>query len=247
MNFNNKSIMHQLSEFPEDVTITDLVRHENSVELIVTWPEPTGDERLCPHCKGTRCIKKDNGTTQTVRHLPAGFRGTLITFHKPRFLCRECGKSFYIRPYWVMRGFSVTVYLFYRIYQLLTTSERSVTDIAHETMTSPAIVQHIIDRLKLSKPSTLPETIGIDEFHGSTGTYDRASRRYITEKYHCVITDADAGAVIDILKKPGYGHLKRYFMEYPLYKRQNVRFFCADMRSGFSKVARECFPNARIC
>jgi transposase len=36
-------------------------------------------------------------------------------------------------------------------------------------------------------------------------------------------------------------------MEYHPIVRQQVRFFCSDMRSGFSKVARACFPHAKIC
>lgn len=172
---------------------------------------------------------------------------TLLTFHKPRFLCRDCGRSFFVRPPFVVPGMSVTAQVLLEIVSELTSTLHSVTDIAKATHTSPAIVLNVMHRIALNKPSRLPETIGIDEFHGKTGTYNRKWKRYDTEKYHCVITCPDDGCVADILFKATFRELHDYFMEYPLWMRQDVRYFCTDMRSGFSKVARACFPNAKIC
>ena len=67
------------------------------------------------------------------------------------------------------------------------------------------------------------------------------------EKHHCVLTNPDQGCVLDVLYKATFRELRSYFMEYPLPVREKVKFFCTDMRSGFSKTARCCFPNARIC
>ena len=236
-----------LTGLPEDVSVDRIEQHAHSIELFVSWKEPGIGERFCTRCGGNHCVKKDSGTVQTVRHLPVGLRGTLITFHKPRFLCRECGKTFYLKPSWLIKDISITYPLLLDIYVRLTSTTHSVTDIARDTHTSPAIVQNVIGHFEMPHPKTLPETLGIDEFLGRTGSYNPLKRRYDTEKYHCVITAPDDGAVTGILYRATYGELLPYFRAFPLYEQQKVRFFCTDMRSGFSKVARQCFPNAKIC
>ena len=104
-----------------------------------------------------------------------------------------------------------------------------------------------MDSVDTSAPTHLPETLGIDEFKGSSGYYDRVSKRYIKEKYHCVITSAAAGYVIDILYKANFSELTDYFSHFSLLERCKVQYFCTDMRSGFVKIGRQLFPNAKIC
>ncbi|MCR5012818.1 MAG: ISL3 family transposase [Lachnospiraceae bacterium] len=243
----NDLLANSLAGLPEDVSVKDFVCRDHSIELIVDWPIPGKWKRICPHCQNTHCTIKDRSTSQTIRHTPSGFRAVFLTYDKPRCFCPECRRSFYLYPEWAVPRISMSTSLLVRIYKLLTSTVHNITEIARETRTTPAVVQHVMDKLPADKPSCLPETLGIDEFHGDTGYYDKGIKRYRTEKYHCVIVDVDAHAVTDILLKPTYGVLKAYFMEYPPYKRRHVKYFCADMRSGFSRVARECFPKARIC
>ena len=237
----------QLSGLPPDVIIDRLEKHAHSLELFVSWPEPGSKDAVCPRCGCASCVKKDNGAVQTLRHLPSAGMGTLVTFHKPRFLCRNCGRSFYVKPEWASPDMSITMPLFLEIYSKLTSTSDSLRSIAMDTMSSPSIIRNTIKHVSLGPPGKLPVSLGIDEFHGNTGTYNRDRKKYDTEKYHCVITDADNGAVIDILYKATFNVLKDYFMQLPLFERQQVKFFCTDLRSGFSKVARTCFPNAKIC
>ena len=243
----NRNIVNALAMIPYSVTIDRCIEHDHSTEFIISWQEPSGDDRICPACGSNRCVKKDAGSTQTVRHLPVGFSGTLITFHKPRFRCKDCGKTFFVKPSWIAPDISVTVFLFVAIQEKLCQTPLSIAQIARDTHTSPSIVKNIIRHISLEPPRSLPESLGIDEFKGATGYYNRNSHRYDTEKYHCVIVDTDQGAVIDILYKATYNELFNYFMSFSANSRRNVKFFCMDMRSGFSKVARKCFPHARIC
>ena len=236
-----------LAAIPEGTEIDHYERHAHTLELFVTWPEPGRGDRHCPKCGSTRCIKKDGGAMQTVRHVRSGEFGLLLTFHKPRFFCKDCGQSFYVKPDWVISNMSITTYVLIEITSRLTSTTQCVEQIARDTNTSASIVLNVMYHIKLDKPKNLPVTLGIDEFHGKTGTYNSKTKRFDTEKYHCVITDPDHGCVLDILYKATYRHLYDYFMEYPSYLRRNVKYFCADMRSGFSKVARNFFPNAKIC
>ena len=245
----NKSLPLEmiLAGMPEGVKIERHEVHEHTIELFVTWDEPKRGARVCPGCGSRRCVKKDGGAMQTVRHMRSGMFGTLVTFHKPRFICRDCGRTFYMRPEWAVEGMSITSGLLLEIFKELTQTVQCIEQVARDTGSSPAIVRNVIRHIELGKPPRLPETIGIDEFHGRTGTYNRELGRFDTEKYHCAITDPEAGFVTDILYKATFKELHEYFMDYPLILRQSVKFFCADMRGGFSKVARACFPNAKIC
>ncbi len=243
----DQQLVSILSALPEGATLDHYVKHECTIELFVTWNEPERGKRICPRCHSNRCVKKDSGTSQTVRHLSSGSAGLLITFHKPRYVCKDCGRTFFLKPDWVDGNTSITRHLHLRIILELTGSTKCLKQIAADTCTTPAIVKSVMDNIHIEKPSRLPETLGIDEFHGQTGKYNKESGRFDTEKYHCVITDHDNSRVIDILYKATFRELHGYFMEYHPIIRQQVRFFCSDMRSGFSKVARACFPNARIC
>lgn len=233
----------------DDSVIVKIETLPHSLEYFVSWKEPAKGERVCPDCGSYHCNIKDAGTEQTIRHIPVGDKGTLITFHKPRFVCRNCGKSFYMYPAFAAPGMSISKQLFLLIFEKLTSTSRNLTEIARDTFTSPAIVLNVMDHCDTEKPSFLPETLCIDEFNGQTGTWNPSRKRFDTEKYHCNITDGNGtqSVVIDILSDTKVNALTDYFMEYPLLQRQKVKFFCADMRKGFSKVARRCFPQAKIC
>lgn len=238
------------ARIPLSAEVRDVRQHPNTVELVVDWDEPRGDGHACPSCGSTWCVTKDSGAWQTVRHVKCGFQGTLVTFHKPRLACRSCGKSFYVRPDWIDPHLSITRHLFLDIYGKLTTTPHCVTEVARETGATPSIVRAVMDDVYTERPASLPKAIGIDEFHGRTGSYDRKRRRYETEKYHCVITNAGGDGkslVVDILYKATADDVIGYFMQYPPDERRAVRYFCTDMRPGFSKVARACFPNAKVC
>lgn len=244
---SDRKLEAYLAAIPEGTGIDHYVRHAHTLELFVTWKEPGRNERSCPNCGSARCVKKDGGAMQTVRHVRSGEFGLLLTFRKPRLVCKDCGKSFYLKPGWVVSNMSITTHVLVEIVSKLTSSTHCLEQIARDTNTSAPIVLNVMYHIKLNKPSELPETLGIDEFHGKTGTYNPATKSFDTEKYHCVITDPDGGCVLDILYKATYRELYDYFIEYPPYLRSKVKYFCADMRGGFSKVARKCFPHAKIC
>ena len=54
-------------------------------------------------------------------------------------------------------------------------------------------------------------------------------------------------AVIDSLLEISGTTVIRYFHQFSLEERRQVKFFCCDMRGGFVSVAKKNFPNAKIC
>ena len=243
----HQKLANRLAALPEGVVIDRSEQHDHSVELFVSWDEPCSVDTECPYCGRSYCVKKDSGAMQTVRHVNSGVYGTLITFHKPRFLCKKCGRTFYVKPEWVVSDICITHVLFFEIFKMLTSTSHSLAEIARETNTSPSIVRNVMFHTELTAPEHLPETLGIDEFKGNSGHYNRDAKRFYKEKFHCVLTDADNGNVIDILYKATEPELVKYFSNFPSIERARVRYYCTDMRSGFSKAARKVFPRAKIC
>ena len=131
---SNKKLLTTLSGLPDDVTILDSKRIDDDIiEIFVKWDEPKVGDRNCPSCGSTWCVKKDAGRNQTLRHTPSGIFNLWLTFHVPRYKCRECGRTFNIKPWWAQLSMSISLPLFYLIYKLLVTTTMNLSDIARRT------------------------------------------------------------------------------------------------------------------
>jgi transposase len=105
----------------------------------------------------------------------------------------------------------------------------------------------VLQSVDFALPGRLPETLCIDEFHGSTGVYNPARKRWDVSEMHCNVADGDAGCVVDILPSITLDQLTPYFFSFSLEARQRVRFFACDMHGGFITLAKRCFPNVTVC
>jgi transposase len=237
-------ITNQLIHLPSEVTINSMETHEHSFELFLSFPPP--QERICPDCGSTHCVVKDSGRMQTVRHIALSGSGTMLTFRRRRYRCKDCGRSFYEPIYWLHPSLHMTYQLYLDICQGLTTTH-SLCSIARQNCVTEAIVQSVIDSVDFDRPQSLPKTLCIDEFKGSSGTYDSKQKRWIVDKFHCNISDGDAGCIIDILPAITLDELLPYFFSFDLSLRQEVRFFACDMHGGFITLAKRCFPNVTVC
>jgi transposase len=123
----------------------------------------------------------------------------------------------------------------------------SVAMIARNNYVTPSVVTSVLDSISWEHPSQLPETLCVDEFKGSSGVWDSEKSRWDITKYHCNISDGEAGIIIDILPRITAEHLKGYFHKFSSEQRKRVKYYCCDMHNGFISVARELFPDANIC
>lgn len=233
-----------IARLPAEVTVESIISHPHCTEVMARFPPP--DARVCPGCGSCDCIIKDSGRQRTVRHVPSGKRGTLVTFRHRRYLCKACRSSFYEPVYWIRPGSSITQELFLDIRKDLA-SPLSIRGIALRNCVTESIVQSVISSIDTDSPSSLPETLCIDEFCGESGTYNKGTGRWDTEKFHCILADGDKGYVLDILPRMDKAFLKPYLMGYPLSVRQKVKFCCCDMHGGYISLAKECFPSVSVC
>lgn len=91
---------------------------------------------------------------------------------------------------------------------------RSFSTVAREVKLSVSTIIRIFDIVGYSHPQYPPEVLAIDEFKGNTND----------EKYQCILTDHKTGIVIDILPNRTTEYLIKYFKQWDLDKRKNVRY-----------------------
>jgi len=233
-------------QLPPGVRIDSSVEHpgEDRIDLSVILPNHM--ERTCPHCGSHRCVIKDSGKSRTVRHVPAANRSVFVTFHQRRFLCKECGSSYYEPVEWVHDRLHMTNTLIADICLQLT-GMVSVQEIAKKELVPDDVVFSVFDIITVRPPETLPHVLCMDEFKGDTGVRDPETKRWVTNKFQCNITDGTAKVLIDVLPVINQEYLVSYFMRYSKDERSKVEYVCCDMHSGFIGVAKICFPNAVIC
>lgn len=86
-----------LAKLPQKTTIKN-IQVLKDYDLITLYV-PIASQRLCLHCGSNDYVIKDSCPIQTVRHIPCNHRGTVVSFHKRRLLCKDCHSSFYEPPY----------------------------------------------------------------------------------------------------------------------------------------------------
>ena len=115
-----------------------------------------------------------------------------------------------------------------------------------DTGTTESIVMSVLNYVDFTITS-LPVTLCIDEFDGSTGYWNPETKKWDINQFHCNISDGDHGCVVDILFKKDAASVKEYFKGFSSETRRKVKYYCCDMSDGFISVAKQCLPNAIVC
>lgn len=178
--------LNRLTNLPDHLTIDRIIRHEHCDEYFVSFVPP--DIRRCPCCGSNDCVIKDSGYTQTVRHTASHGRGTLVTFHKRRLRCKDCGHSFFENPDWIHPALHMTLALYCQLAMDLM-QKSAIKAIAETNCVSPAVVSSVLNSISFGLPRHLPETLCIDEFKGSSGEWQSGHSRWHVNRYHCSIVN----------------------------------------------------------
>lgn len=232
-----------LSQLPNELTVQKVEKQPHFIEIFISYPDP--EERICPKCGSLNCVIKDR-RVQTVHHVPLNKTGTALTFKRIRFRCKDCDATFSDTPYWLHPSLHMTTDLYLSIWVDLT-DMHSKKDIALNNCVTVSIVESVINELSFDRPTTLPQTLCIDEFKGSSGIWNPYRRKWEKDRFHCNISNGDNGSVIDILPRMDKPYLTEYFRQFPLSERQKVLFVTCDMHGGYISLAKDMFPNVTIC
>ena len=151
-----KKFTNKLAHLPQEVIIDRIKDHADSMELFISYPE---QKRICPECGSHDCVKHDSGKFMTVRHIPSGDTGLLLTFHVSRYRCKSCGKTFFQEPYFVQPGLKLSQAAYIAVCEGLMTN-KSIKQIAIDTCTTESIVISVLNYVDFTATS-LPVTLCI--------------------------------------------------------------------------------------
>lgn len=188
----------------------------------------------CPRCN-TLTDKVHDYRIQAIKDIPAFGKFILISLRKRRYVCPHCKKRFYENIEFLPRYHRMTNRLSAWVIHLLE-DVRSFSSVAREVNLSVSTVIRIFDVVEYSHPQYPPEVLAIDEFKGNTND----------EKYQCILTDPKTGIVIDILPNRTTEYLIKYFKQWDLDKRKNVRYFISDMWQPYTDLATALFKNSTL-
>ena len=239
-----QKLNNQLAHLPNEVCITRTERHDAAMELFLSWP--AAEDTACPDCGSCRIIAKGRSASKTVYHVPIGISATFLTFSLQRFRCKDCGRYFTESPDWLHPSLKLTWELYLSVCASLQTVA-SLRQIAAEHHIPEKAVASAMNSVSFGLPAHLPETLCIDEFKGDTGHWDSENSRFVTHRFHCNISNGDAGCVIDMLPRIDLPCLEQYGRQFPPAERNRVKYFCTDMHGGFLSFAKKHFPGVTIC
>lgn len=211
--------------------IVKKVRYKkNFVKIHIELPVK---KQKCPHCKAETTKIKDY-RIQIIKDLPIRFKTTLLSYRKRRYQCKQCGKTFYEKAYFLPKRARKTTRVTEFIVDRLKTKQ-SMKDIAIQANVSINTVARLLPPLAVFAKQ-LPEVLCIDEFKGNTGYY----------KYQVSLMDGITRKPIDIIECRYKSHLFDYFNKFTLEERKKVKYVVIDLWKAYKDLAKTYFPNAKV-
>ena len=214
----------------KDVMIKNIKNLKNKVEIYIELPVK---EHICPCC-GKSTTNIHDYYSQTIKDIPIYFKPTNLIYHKRRYECKNCGKSFFEDNSIISKYQRRTT----RLTGFVVDSLRNLTsqsDVSKQTNVSTSVISKMLPYLAVTN-STLPKVLCIDEFKGNTGNY----------KYQVALINGETHDVVDILECRQKHSLCEYFKKFPKEQLDNVKFFVTDLWETYKDIAFTYFRKAKI-
>jgi transposase len=190
----------------------------------------------CPHCGGDRLRVKDRRVRQ-LRHESWGLRRSVLWLETRKWLCRQCGRTFWQRfPGVLPRKRATEPFrrsVFFRHFDGISRSRLG----RREGIGSATVERWFQDHLRLEaaklQAAPCPQVLGIDEHF--------FSRR---QGYATTFCDLKHHTIYDVVLGRSQASLQSYLQH--LQGKERVRLICMDLAPVYRALVRQHFPNARI-
>lgn len=205
---------------------------ERTDELIILHIKMERKLTKCPCC-GELTDTVHDYRKQLVKDIPAFGNNVVLSIKKRRYRCPHCNKRFiedisFLPKYYRMTN-RLSMYILDKLGE-----ERSFSSVAREVHLSVSTVIRVFDIVSYIAPKSLPSVIAIDEFKGDTGY----------EKYQAILTNPQAGEILDILPTRNSSDLIEYLKKYTPEERSNVKYFISDMWKPYTDLSSIYFKSA---
>ena len=238
---NNYFITNLLNIKDENLSFSEGIYHK--VIKGVTYTFLTANleysNQVCPHCGSNHYLIKYGFKSCTVRCSRAGDHPVLIDLKKQKMYCKDCNKYFLLETKIVDKHCNISNQVKRHILANLT-KKLSMKDIGNDNYVSTTTVARFMAKYDNEFNvdfSYLPEHLSFDEFKSTKDAKGAMSFIYLNSDNH---------KVIDIVENRQLYYLKRYFLCYPRYVRDEVKTICIDMYSPYVSLIKELFVNAQI-
>lgn len=192
----------------------------------------------CPYCNESK-INIHGYKISKIKLISISGYDAVLALKKQRYRCQCCGKTFMANTNIVEKNSHISLKV--KTAVLLELKNKiSEKDIAKKYNISSNTVNRILkayDKSYKQNFNYLPECLCFDEFKSTKSAEGAMSFIYI---------DGETHKILDILSDRRLSSLTKYFFNYSLDVRKNVKYIVIDMYSPYISLAKTCFPNAQI-
>lgn len=211
----------------------DQERHIFTVVL-----EPVPEE--CPTCHSNNCIVHSY-VNKRIKHQTMHHENTIMLYKARRYICKDCGRTFYEHNPFVHKGRQISALTVVHILEDLRNYNETFTSVARRYHVSPTTAANIFDTHVEIPRQTLPKYLNFDEVYAFTSKQNGYQSKYV-----CVLFDYERQAPTDILPARTVEYLSKYFSKIPIEERRNVELCCTDMYKGYRTIIHSYLPNSLL-
>jgi len=156
-----------------------------------------------------------------------------------RYICKECGKSFYQENHIAFSHQAISKYTIFMVLEALKKATNTFESVAKYLYISRQNVIDIFDQfVECNRMKPLPKVLSFDEVY--------IGSKIIKDKYSLVLLDFNNRKLVDILPSRHKYKLLSYFEKIPKSERDNVEYITMDMWETYRDIAKIRFPRALI-
>lgn len=195
----------------------------------------------CFHCQAEndRSIIKWGFKTVRVLLNDVSEYKTYLEVAKQRFRCKNCSQTFLAESSLTNRHCWIANRVKLSVAEKLT-QMNTLTGIAKEKRVSASTVYRVLHQFyeaKISKKSSLPKVLCMDEFK---------SVRRVSGAMSFIMMDGETKKLVDIVDNRQLPNLRNYFQRFDRSAREGVQWIVTDFYSPYDSLRKELFPNAQL-
>lgn len=222
-----------LNEHQGDIEDISSFRKNNSLFINVTLKRK---KLPCPVCGSIKLGIKEY-KTKKIKHSILNRFPCFILYRARRFICRDCGKTFYEPNNFVQKNHTISKLTVMNVLNELKEPNATFTSVANHNHISRTQVESIFDKYVNVPRQPLSSVLCIDE------VYTETSKK---NKYSCLLLDFNSNQLIDVIINRKKYTLLNYFENIPKKERERVQYVIMDMYETYRSVTKLRLPKAKI-
>ncbi len=233
MNYDTIKILN-LESINVDLNKSFIIK--NNDKLFVSIVLLKKEINTCPNCGSINTIVKDY-YNKKITHSISTDKPCIINYKARRFICKDCGMSFYEKNPFCKKEERVSYYTEALIVDKLKSHTATYSSVARDLNTSIQFVINTFDKIVHPVIPRLSNIICMDEIY---------TNRLTKRKYCFVMMDFNTGHLLNIFPSRLKIDLINNLSRYPLEERKKVQYIIIDMWDTYNDIAKRVFPYAKV-